>query len=73
MFGAVEGAELEPEVAVQAEASETASKGLLRSMASLGGTRKPSLDTLRTGKEDNTASSSSAEKSALITSGDEGE
>ena len=68
LFGAVEDARLEPEVAVATDGGESLSKGLLRSMAQLSVTKRASLDTVRTGKEEDAASVS--EKAAPIMTGD---
>jgi len=70
LFGGVEDARLEPEVPMVPEGSEGGSKSL-KSMAHLGAARKPSLDTLRTVKDDDAASISSTENSAPIMSGEE--
>ena len=73
LFGAVEHARLEPEVITATESGGGATKGLLRSMAQLGAgaSKKPSLDTLRTVKEEDISSVSSAPKLASSTSKEE--
>lgn len=73
IFGAVEGTHLVPEVAVVADGSEGGPSGLLRSMAHLAVTKKASVDTLQTGKEEDTASVKSAEKNAPMIKGEERE
>lgn len=62
LFGAVEGARLEPdEISVRAEEGST--KALLKKVAGLGLTKKASMDTVRTGgKDDDAASIISSEK-----------
>lgn len=63
LFGAIEGSRLEPEQTVKSE--ETTTKSLLNKVTHLGLSKKSSIDTLRTNvttKEDETASTSSAEK-----------
>ena len=64
LFGGPEGARLEPELVSSAEMEQGGARGLLKSFAHLGAARKPSVETLRShpGREDDTASVSSTEK-----------
>ena len=65
LFGAVEGAKLQPDD--DTGKPDEPSKGLLRKVAGLGLSKKPSIDTLRAAaKEDDTESVMSSEKAPPV-------